>query len=74
MVTLNRNCYRLLNTASETYVDYDDASRLVGWLMGKRTGNFIVQVVKGDKVRQMLVDNDDPFGFQKKLLDTMDKL
>jgi len=71
MSALNRNCYRLLNTNSETYVEYDDANRLVGWLMGKHTKNFIVQVVKGEKVHQLVVENDNPFAFQKKLLEIM---
>lgn len=73
MITLNRNYFRLLNTGSETFVNYDDAYRLVGWLMGKRTHNFIVEVIKGDKARLLTVDSD-PIEFQKKLLATMANL
>jgi ABC-type tungstate transport system permease subunit len=73
MITLNRNYYRLVNTASETFVNYDDAYRLVGWLMGKRTHNFIVEVIKGDKAK-LLVISDDPLDFQKVLLATMANL
>ena len=74
MITLNRNYYMLANEASETFVKYDDAYRLVGWLMGKRTHNFVVHVIKGDKAKLLTVNNDDVLGFQKVLLETMANL
>jgi len=73
MITLNRNYYRLINTSSETFVNYDDAYRLCGWLMGKRTHNFIVEVIKGDKAKLLVVGND-PIEFQKTLLAAMANL
>lgn len=73
MITLNRNYYMLENRASETFVNYDDAYRLVGWLMGKRTHNFVVHVIKGDKAKLLTV-GEDPIEFQKTLLVTMANL
>jgi hypothetical protein len=72
-MTLNRSFYRLVNNASETFVNYDDAYRLVGWLMGKRTQNFTVEVIKGNKAKLLPV-NTDVLAFQKELLDTMASL
>lgn len=72
-MTLNRNYYLVHNTQSETVTHYDDAYRLVGWLMGKKTHHLIIHVIKGDKARLLPVDND-PLAFQKKLLETMNSL
>ena len=72
-MNLNRNYYLVHNTVAETVTHYDDVHRLVGWLMGKKTHHLIVHVIKGDKARLLMVDND-VLAFQKKLLDTMNSL
>jgi len=72
-MTLNRNFYLVHNTASETVTHYDDAYRLVGWLMGKKTSHLVIHVIKGDKAKLLLV-NTDPLDFQKELLTTMASL
>jgi len=70
---LDRNYYLVHNTASETVTHYDDAYRLVGWLMGKKTSHLIIHVIKGNKAKLLAV-NTDPLDFQKELLATMASL
>lgn len=73
MIKLDRQYYLCHNTTAEIVTHYDDAYRLIGWLMGKRTSHLIIHVIKNDKARLLTVD-PDPIAFQKKLLDTMASL
>jgi hypothetical protein len=69
-MTLNRNYYLVHNTISETVTHYEDVNRLVGWLCGKRTNHLIIHVIKCDRARLLVVENDI-IAFQKKLTETM---
>ena len=72
---LPERIYRILNQPSEVYTTYSDAHRLVGWLCGKKTGHFLIQVVgtKG-RVQEFVVGDMDPGEFQRRLISTMKDL
>lgn len=72
-MTLNRNYYLVHNTIAETVTHYDDAYRLVGWLLGKKTSHLVIHVIKGDRAKLLTVEND-VLSFQKRLIETMNTL
>ena len=67
--------YRILNLPAETYTTYSDASRLVTWLIGKKTGHLMVQIVgtKG-RVNELQVGDLDPADLLKTLNSLMHNL
>ena len=72
---LKERIYRLLNEPAGTFTEYSDASRMVSWLCGKRTGHLVIQIVgtKG-RVREMQVGDYDPSDLLKDLVATMHDL
>jgi hypothetical protein len=68
--------YRILNQP-DLYTTYavTDVHRLVGFLCGKNTNRYLVQVVgtKG-RVQEFPVGDMDPLEFQKTLISTMHTL
>ena len=66
--------YRILNQP-DIYTTYTDANRVVGFLCGKKSTRFLVQVVgtKG-RVQEFPVGDMDPLEFQKTLISTMHSL
>jgi hypothetical protein len=73
MINITKNRYMVENTISETVTSYDDAYRLVAWLIGKRTDHMIVHVIKGCKSRLLMVDND-MVKFSRTLIEAMNAL
>jgi hypothetical protein len=63
----------VLNYPIEIFQKFDDVNRLAGWLVGKRTGDLVVAVVKGDKARFFTVPQD-LLEFRNDLLKTMNAL
>lgn len=70
---LDRNFYLIHNTVSDTVTHYDDALRLINWLVGKKTNHLVIHVIKGDKAKLLTVDAAVEM-MQRKLTDTMNAL
>jgi hypothetical protein len=71
---LNHSQYLVVNEMSETVISYDDASRLVGWLCGKRTSHLKIIVVASNGKAQVMEIGDDVLGLQKTLVAKMNDL
>ena len=70
---LDRNFYLIHNTVSDTVTHYDDALRLINWLVGKKTNHLVIHVIKGDKAKLLTVDAAVEM-MQRKLTDAMNAL
>ena len=70
---LDRNFYLVHNTVSDTVTHYDDALRLINWLIGKKTSHLIIHVINGDKAKLLVVDATVEL-MQRKLIETMNSL
>ena len=71
---LNHRQYLVINEMAETVIGYDDANRLISWLLGKRTGHLKIIVVGTNGRAQVLEIGNDIIDFQKLLISTMNSL